>query len=315
VTKQRTIAGPADFEPALSRGAALGVLVDLLRESGIDSAPLDARVLLCAALGIDHTNLICEPDSPLGPGAATLRAFAARRLRREPVSRILGHRDFWQARFLIAEGVLDPRPETETLIEAVLEHAARFPRDYWRILDLGTGSGAILCSILQSLPGSIGVGVDISAAACAIARRNLAALGLAARGLIVRADWTRALGGRFDVIVSNPPYIASSAIGGLEPEVRDHDPRLALDGGGDGLAAYRDIIGALPGLLAPGGLVALELGAGQFRSVEALVCGTLAEPVGSKVDLSGVRRVIFWSAADAKRACKNGVTNWSRERG
>jgi release factor glutamine methyltransferase len=287
------IAPALDFGPGLPRSAALGALIRLLRESGIDSAHTDGRVLLCAALGIDHATLIRDSDCPLGSGAATLVSFAARRLQREPVSRIIGHREFWQARFKIAQGVLDPRPETETLVEAVLDHAARFPRDCWRILDLGTGSGAILCSALRSLPGSSGVGVDISPAACAIARDNLAALGLESRGVIVCGNWTRALRGRFDVIVSNPPYVASGAIARLEPEVRDHDPRLALDGGEDGLAAYRELIPALPHLLARGGLIALELGAGQYAAVEAMLRGKFESPVEVTLDLNGCRRVIL----------------------
>ena len=289
-----TLPHPAlEFGPALPRGAVLGALVRLLRDGGIDSAPVDSRLLLCAALGIDHATLIRDPESLLGSGAAILTAFAARRLRREPVSRIIGHREFWQARFKIAQAVLDPRPETETLIEAVLDHAARFPRENRRILDLGTGSGAILCSILQSLPGSSGVGVDISSAACAIARDNLTALGLESRGFIVCGDWARALHGRFDVIVSNPPYVASGAIARLEPEVRQYDPRLALDGGEDGLAAYREIIPALPGLLAPGGLIALELGAGQYFDVAALLRGRFESPVEVRLDLHGCQRVVL----------------------
>ena len=281
------------FGPALPRGMALSVLIRGLRDAGIDSASIDGRILLCAALGIEHANLIGDPDRPLGSGAATLTSFAARRLRREPVSRILGHREFWQARFKIAEGVLDPRPETETLLEAVLDHAARSPRESWRILDLGTGSGAILCSALQSLPESSGVGVDISAAACAIARDNLAALGLLSRALIVRGDWARAVQGRFDVILSNPPYVASGAIAGLEPEVRDHDPHLALDGGDDGLAAYREIVPALPGLLAPGGLIALELGEGQYSAVESLLSRHFAGQVEGRFDYHGCQRVVL----------------------
>lgn len=279
------------FSPAQPRGAALAVLIRGLRDAGIDSAPLDGRILLCAALGIEHANLVADPDRPLGDGAATLTSFAARRLRREPVSRILGQREFWQARFKIAEGVLDPRPETETLLEAVLDHAARSPRENWRILDLGTGSGAILCSALQSLPGSTGVGIDISAAACAIARDNLAALGLSSRALIVRGDWARAVRGRFDIILSNPPYIASGAIAGLEPEVRDHDPHLALDGGDDGLAAYREIIPALQGLLAPGGMAALELGEGQYPTVELLLSRHFAGQIEGRCDYHGCQRV------------------------
>jgi release factor glutamine methyltransferase len=284
---------PLDFRPEQPRGRALGELVRTLREQGVESPETDGRVLLCSALGIDHASLIRDPDFLLGDGAGQLAAFAARRLRREPVSRIIGHREFWQARFKIAREVLDPRPETETLIEAVLGCMARFSRTTLRILDLGTGSGAILCSLLQSLPEASGIGVDRSAPACAIARDNLTSLGLAARGHIVCGDWAKTIGGCFDIVVSNPPYVASGAIAGLAPEVRDYDPRLALDGGEDGLAAYREIIPVLPGLLAPGGLIALELGAGQHRSVVSMVQQHFDGLVEVKLDLYGHKRVIL----------------------
>ena len=287
------IAHPPDFEPAMARGVGQRSLVRALAKGGIESAQIDARVLLCAALGIDHAGLVANPDCPLGPGAAAVASFAARRLRREPVSRIVGHRDFWRARFNIGPAVLDPRPATETLIEAVLEHAARVPREHWRILDLGTGSGAILCALLQSLPGASGIGTDISRGACAIARGNLAALGLARRGAIVCGDWTHALRGPFDVIVSNPPYVVRGEIARLAPEVRDHDPRLALDGGEDGLAAYREIIPASRDLLAPGGLIALEVGAGQHPAVESLLTRAFGAPVKVRLDLDGHRRVVL----------------------
>ncbi|MGH6848346.1 MAG: peptide chain release factor N(5)-glutamine methyltransferase [Methylocella sp.] len=282
-----------DFEPAMARGAARRSLTRALAKCGIEPAQIDARVLLCAALGIDHADLVSNPDCPLGLGAALVASFAARRLSREPVSRIIGHRDFWRARFKIGPAVLDPRRATETLIEAVLDHAARSAQENWRILDLGTGSGAILCSLLQSLPGSLGTGVDISCGACAIARKNLAALGLARRGQIVCGDWTRALRGPFDVIVSNPPYVARGEIARLAPEVRDHDPRLALDGGEDGLAAYREIIPDSRDLLAPGGMIALEVGAGQHSAVESLLTEAFGAPVEVRLDLEGCRRVVL----------------------
>jgi release factor glutamine methyltransferase len=287
------ITHPPDFEPAMARGAARRSLVRALAKGGMESAQIDARVLLCAALGIDHADLVRNPDCLLGPGAATVASFAARRLKREPVSRIIGHRDFWRARFKIGPAVLDPRHATETLIEAVLDHAARSPRENWRILDLGTGSGAILCSLLQSLPGSFGAGVDISRGACVIARENLAALGLAQRGLVIRGDWTRTLRGPFDVIVSNPPYVVRGEIARLAPEVRDHDPHLALDGGEDGLAAYREIIPASRDLLAPDGLIALEVGAGQHPAVASLLTDAFGAPVKVSLDLDGRCRVVL----------------------
>jgi release factor glutamine methyltransferase len=277
----------------MARGAARRSLARALAQCGIESAQIDARVLLCAALGIDHADFVRDPGCPLGAGAATAASFAARRLNREPVSRIIGHRDFWRARFQIGPAVLDPRPSTETLIEAVLDHAARSPRENWRILDLGTGSGAILCSLLQSLPGSFGAGVDRSPGACVIARDNLLTLGLAPRGYIVCCDWTRAMRGPFDVIVSNPPYVVRGEIARLAPEVRDHDPRLALDGGEDGLAAYREIVPASRDMLAPGGLIALEVGAGQHSAVESLLTGTFGSPVKTRLDLDGGQRVVL----------------------
>jgi release factor glutamine methyltransferase len=282
-----------DFEPAMLRDEARQRLTYVLTEGGIESANIDARVLLCAALGMDHASLIRESDAPLGPAAAVVASFASRRLRREPVSRIIGHRDFWRARFKIAPAVLDPRPATETLIEAVLDHAARFPGKNWRILDLGTGSGAILCTLLQSLPESFGVGVDISPTACAIAQDNLNMLDLARRGLIVCGNWSKALCGPFDVIVSNPPYVAHGDIPALAPEVRDHDPHLALDGGEDGLAAYREIIPALGTLVAPGALIALELGAGQRQPVETLLVRAFDAPIEFRLDLDGHQRIIL----------------------
>ncbi|MGH6836880.1 MAG: peptide chain release factor N(5)-glutamine methyltransferase [Methylocella sp.] len=289
----RAITQSADFEPAMARGAARRTLVRALAEGGVESAQIDARVLLCAALGIDHADLVCNPDCPLGQGAALIASFLARRLRREPVSRIIGRREFWRAHFKIGPAVHDPRRATETLIEAVLDHAARSPRDNWRILDLGTGSGAILCSLLQSLPGSFGAGVDISPGACEFARDNLAALGLARQGLILCGDWTCALRGPFDLIVSNPPYVARGEIARLAPEVREHDPRLALDGGEDGLAAYREIIPASRDLLAPGGLIALEVGPGQQPAVESLLTDAFGAPVKVRLDLDGCRRVVL----------------------
>jgi release factor glutamine methyltransferase len=293
VKEDVAITHPPDFEPAMARGAGQRALMRALAKGGIESAQIDARVLLCAALGIEHADLVSNPDCPLGPGAATVASFAARRLKREPVSRIIGHRDFWRARFKIGPAVLDPRHATETLIEAVLDYTVRSPRENWRILDLGTGSGAILCSLLQSLPGSFGTGVDISRGACVIARDNLAALGLAQRGLIVQGDWTRALRGPFDVIVSNPPYVVRGEIAHLTPEVRDHDPRLALDGGEDGLAAYREIIPACRDLLAQDGLIALEGAAGQHPAIESLLTGAFGAPVKVRVDLDGCRRVVL----------------------
>jgi release factor glutamine methyltransferase len=284
----------------MSRGAAQRMLADAFAAEAIEPAQVDARVILCAALGIDHAGLICDPQRPLGPCAGIVQSFAARRLRREPVARIIGYREFWRSRFKIGPAVLDPRPATETLIGAVLALTSRSPRKSCRIADLGTGSGAILCSLLLSLPGSTGIGVDISQGACAIARENLAALGLAGRGLIVCGNWTQALRGPFDVVVSNPPYVARGEIADLSPEVREHDPHLALDGGADGLRAYRDLIPASLDVLSPGGLIALEVGKDQRFAVEVLLRQTFATPVEAFLDLDGHWRVL--AARSAKQA-------------
>ncbi len=262
-------------------------------EGGIESAELDARVLLCAALGIDHAGLIRDADAPLGGAADVLRLMASRRLRREPVSRIIGYKEFWGERFAVSSAVLDPRPDTETLIEAALDRLAGDRDKALRILDLGVGSGAVLGALLRCLPLAFGVGVDISPAACAIAQSNLAMQGLDARGRIICGDWTAALRGRFDLIVSNPPYIPGDEIESLAPEVRVYDPRLALDGGEDGLSTYRAIIPALPGLLEPHGVVALEFGLGQGKAVAALLQAASLSVFNWGLDLNGRERIIL----------------------
>ncbi|MCI0465944.1 MAG: peptide chain release factor N(5)-glutamine methyltransferase [Beijerinckiaceae bacterium] len=283
---------PPCFAPVMPRGFAQYAAARRFTDSGIESPHADARLLLCAALGIGRADLLRDPACQIGAAAAIFESYVARRLGGEPVSRIIGERDFWRSRFKISPAVLDPRPSTETLIEAVLDHAARCKRASWRLLDLGTGSGAILCSLLQNLPGSYGIGVDISHEACMIAGENLVRLGLAGRGHLVCSDWTHGLRGPFDVIVSNPPYIARGEITRLPPEVRDHDPRLSLDGGEDGLQAYREIIPAMADLLAPGGFIALEIGAGQRVEVESLLRGTFRAPVETRLDLDGHWRIV-----------------------
>ena len=283
---------PPGFAAATPRESARRWLARAFAEIGIPSAELDARVLLCAALGVDHAALVRDPDAPLGAGADRLTQFAARRLGREPVSRIIGYREFWGARFELGPATLDPRADTETLVEAVLAHVGADLGRAWRLLDLGVGSGAILGALLQSLPKASGVGVDISPAACAIARNNLAANGFAERSQIVCANWTAALRGPFDVIVSNPPYIRGGDVAGLAPEVRLYDPRLALDGGADGLDAYRALIPAAARLLAPEGLLALELGLGQGEDVAALLRAASFGRLALRLDLDGRQRII-----------------------
>ncbi|HEY5226288.1 MAG TPA: peptide chain release factor N(5)-glutamine methyltransferase [Methylovirgula sp.] len=280
------------LDPAASCQDVQRQLSVLLAAAGSQTAMVEARMLLCAALGIDHAALLREPERPIGPQAALIAELVERRMQHEPVSRILGHREFWGLNFSVSPAVLDPRPDTETIVEAAIA-AMESRRDApLRILDLGTGSGALVCALLASFPQAFGLGIDVSDAACKIAAENLAALGFASRGKIVCGDWTKALCGGFDVIVSNPPYIAHADIAALDPDVRDYDPHLALDGGADGYAAYRALIPALPGLLAKGGVAVFEVGIGQSEGVGALFSAARLGVTGTRRDLAGIERAI-----------------------
>jgi release factor glutamine methyltransferase len=255
------------FSPALTCTQAHRRAAALLAEAGIETPKRDARVLLCEAASIDHAALLRDPDARLGDDAAArLRSFVERRLAREPVSRILGRREFWGLSLRVTPDVLDPRADTETLVAAAVETLRDRRNDPLRILDLGTGSGALLCACLSEFPRAFGIGVDRSEAACRIARENLGFCGLAARGAIVCGDWGEAFAGGFDLVVSNPPYIRSTDIAALAPEVRDYDPRGTLDGGPDGLLAYRAIAADLRRLAAPDGIAILEIGFDQAES-------------------------------------------------
>ncbi|GAC1335438.1 MAG: peptide chain release factor N(5)-glutamine methyltransferase [Beijerinckiaceae bacterium] len=263
----------AEFSAALSRAAAQGLAAALFKRAGLDNPARDARVLLCDAAGIDRAALIREPDAQLGEAAAgRLRAFVGRRLAHEPVSRIIGRREFWGLTLSVTPDVLDPRADTETLVAAAIEMIGQRRDEALRILDLGAGSGALLCALLSEFGRAFGIGIDRDEAVCRVAQENLELCGLGARGAIVCGDWGAALVGGFDLIVSNPPYIASAHIAGLAPEVRNYDPALALDGGEDGFAAYRAIAADLPRLCAPGAAIVVEIGydgaakaAGCFR--------------------------------------------------
>lgn len=256
------------FTADTSRQDALRAVRQKLETAGIENPGLDARVLLTHALGIDAVALAAHPETALGhEGARRLREFAERRLQREPVARIVGSREFWGLPFELSPETLVPRPESETVVETALRVR---PEPASRILDLGTGSGCLLVALLHELPGAAGVGVDRSHAALVTARRNARRNNVGGRAAFVTCDWAAALDGRFDVVVSNPPYIASSVIQGLAPEVRVHDPALALDGGEDGLSAYRAILAQAGRLLAPDGVLVVEIGFDQGDAVPAL---------------------------------------------
>ncbi len=270
------------------------LLAEAFTRAGIDDPAIDARLLLCAAAGFDHSALIRDPDLPIEEAAAELAlAMAKRRLAREPVSRILGERSFWSFDLLVTPAVLDPRPDTETVVDGALEVLAQRQGEALSILDLGTGSGALLCALLDVFPQAQGLGVDLSKEACAVARENLARCDLAPRGQVRQGSWEAGAPGPYDLVVSNPPYIESAALAGLDPEVRLYDPPMALDGGPDGLTAYRHICALLPALVAPGGFAIFEVGMGQAEAVAALLTGQGFAEVRAKRDLAGVARAVM----------------------
>jgi release factor glutamine methyltransferase len=257
--------------------AARRLLAERFRQRRIDSADLDARILVGRALGLDHGALAASARRLLAPEEIeTIEELAARRLKGEPIARILGHKEFWGLTLRISAATLVPRPESETVVEAALAaiDTTGGRMRALRLADLGTGSGALLLALLSELPRAHGVGTDASAAALAVARDNATALGLACRTAFVACDFASALHGPFDLIVCNPPYVASGEIAALAPEVREHDPLLALDGGADGLVGYRTLAADAARLLAPGGRLVVELGAGQAEAVSALFTQT-----------------------------------------
>ena len=281
----------ADLTVAATRLA----LSETLRQAGIESADTDARLIVGHALGLDRTALLTNNDRLLRAGEiAAIDTLAARRLRHEPVSRIIGRKEFWSLSLYVSDAVLVPRPDTETVVEAALDFVVRggLRLEPMRLLDIGTGSGALILALLTELSNADGIATDISQAAIAVARGNAERLGLSARCRFVVCDIADGVNGRFDLIVSNPPYIVHSEIAGLEPDVRDYDPSLALDGGIDGLDAYRAIAAQAPHLLAPGGRLIVELGVGQEHAIRALFTKAGLTVTAIRSDLAVVPRAL-----------------------
>jgi release factor glutamine methyltransferase len=262
-----------------------------LEAAGVDSPVIDARLLLEAGAGVGRVDIVTDPRRPVSAEqAAAVEAFVRRREAREPIGHILGRKGFWTLDLAVNADVLSPRPETELLVEVAMETLAKgWPA---RVLDLGVGSGAILLSVLSERPLSTGIGIDASEAALTIARANAERLGFSDRATLRQGNWTDGLEGQFDLILSNPPYIPSTDIDGLEPEVARWEPRLALDGGPDGLDPYRRIIADLPRLLAPTGVFAFEVGKGQAEAVQALAEAQGLTTSTPRLDLAGIARVV-----------------------
>jgi release factor glutamine methyltransferase len=292
---ETAVLGRHDAGDALTVAGLRQTLAGELRAAGIESAALDARLLLGHALALDQASLAAYGACRLDAGQrAAIAALARRRVAREPVARIVGSKEFWSLSLAVDSSTLVPRPETETVVEETLAAVDADGRraQSLRIADLGTGSGALLLALMSELPDAFGVGTDASVRAIKVARNNAQRLRLA-RATFVACDMASALGGPFDIVVSNPPYVASDHIASLPPEVRDFDPRAALDGGPDGINYYRSIAASVPPLLARGGILVVEVGAGQADAVKCLLSAAGLTSFPPRTDLNGIPRALL----------------------
>jgi len=292
-----SVAGQTDAAAGKTVQDALDAAAGRLAAAGVEAPRREAQLLMAHARACTLARVLADAEDPLdADGAAAFDAAVRQRAARKPLSRIVGSREFWSLEFRLGPAVLDPRPDSETLVRAVLDRVADRGAPL-RLLDLGTGSGCLLLALLQELPNAGGLGLDRDPAAAEAARANAAALGLAGRAEIRCADWADGLDGRFDVVVCNPPYVATHEIDTLAPEVARYDPRGALDGGLDGLDAYRALAPRLDGWLAADGLAALEVGQGQAEAVAALLRAAGLRSPASVCDLAGVPRCVLASPA------------------
>jgi release factor glutamine methyltransferase len=284
--------GPS-FTPDQTIGAALTAMTRAFAKIEIDSPQRDARFLVQSLLGLDGATLLTEPQRPLGSEAPRLTDAVRRRLAHEPVSRILGSREFYGRDFIVTPGVLDPRPDTETVIDLALDiiRDRGSAERALSIADIGTGSGILIATLLAELPTARGIATDLSPAALAVARKNSERLGVADRVTFTAAPGLAGYKGGLDLIVSNPPYIATNEIPGLEPSVRDYDPIVALDGGPDGLDVYREIAKDIVKLQSPA-IVVLEIGEGQAPEVEKIFGSIKGVVLGERKDLGGHIRAV-----------------------
>jgi release factor glutamine methyltransferase len=278
------------IDATVARSAAVAEVADRLAAAGVEDAGREAILLVRRAADLSAAAFIADPDKPLGPAAGRVESFTQRRERREPLSRIEGRREFWGLDFAVTPDVLDPRADTETLVEAALAAFSARHSEPLRIVDFGIGSGAVLSALLSEWPRATGLGIDASAAAAEVAVRNLATF--ADRAQVRVGSWGAGVEGVFDVIVSNPPYIRTGDIAGLAREVRAHDPALALDGGADGLDAYRALAPEIVRLLAPQGRFFVEIGQGQGDEAAAIFARAGLAVIERRSDLGGVERVL-----------------------
>jgi len=278
---------------ATARGITARIAAQLAA-AGIEEAAGDARRLVCAALGLRPVDLIVDRELDTSAAQqALLASFVHRRAAREPATRIIGRRGFWTFELPVRANVLDPRPDSEILVETALQRLGQHRSSSLRMLDLGTGSGAIAAALMLEMPNAQAIAVDVSPDACAAAQETLSQLGLNERATVLELDWRdSSIPGSFQLIVSNPPYIPTRAIAALDPEVREHDPFIALDGGEDGLDAYRTICSLLPRLAAPGAIVALETGEDQGQAVRGLLECAGGRNVAVTRDYAGRERVV-----------------------
>ncbi len=291
---EATAPAPLAIDPSESRSRAIRQIASAFALAGIDEPLREARLVLLAALGLTAADLIANGDRSLGENAKILELFAKRRLCREPLARLTGRREFYGLSFDLGPATLIPRPDTETLVDAVLDHARARGLDKRPItvVDLGTGTGAILAALLIHLPLARGLGIDLSPEAVGMAAQNVERACGVGRAELRAGNWLEGVAGEFEIIVSNPPYIPAGDIADLEREVAHHDPVLALDGGADGLDAYRALAEACPARLARGGLIGLELGIGQAEAVEGLFGKRGFARCELRPDLGGIPRAL-----------------------
>ncbi len=275
-------------------GSAIATAITELQAAGCESAHLDARLLVAHVASLPLEAQIRAPDWPLPKEARQrLQKAVARRARRVPLTQITGEKEFWSLLFTVSADVLIPRPDSEIVVDSVLRHLGDRARERLRLLDLGTGSGCLLLALLNCMPQAMGLGIDLSPAALDVAATNARRLGLAPRASFEHGNWGESLSGAFDVIVANPPYIPTGDLDYLAPELA-HEPRLALDGGPDGLAAYRRLLPHIAAGLAPDGIAAVEIGAGQAPSVATLAAESGLALSGISRDLGGTERCLSW---------------------